>query len=63
MRNGLRESAFVLDVDRQLALLRFPHPKPNHPGFGCVTINCEFKEHEVYHPTYLTIKVFFVIAH
>jgi hypothetical protein len=51
IRNGLHESAFVLDVDRQLALLRFPgHIKTGwpgatmaakQPGRDCVIIGCK----------------------
>uniref|UniRef100_A0A914KKF9 Histone-lysine N-methyltransferase eggless n=1 Tax=Meloidogyne incognita TaxID=6306 RepID=A0A914KKF9_MELIC len=53
IRNGLNDSAFVLDVDRQLALLRFPGMnKAAWPSIqsnvvknikDCVVINC--KEH------------------
>ncbi|KAI1730947.1 pre-SET motif domain-containing protein [Ditylenchus destructor] len=46
-REGKEESAFVLDVDRQMCLLRFPNQKVGPAGkIGreCVLINC--KEHE-----------------
>jgi len=51
IRNGLNDSAFVLDVDRQLALLRFPGMnKAAWPSIqsnvvknikDCVVINCK----------------------
>lgn len=47
-RNGKEESAFVLDVDRQMCFLRFPNLKAGpagKTGRDCVVINCTEHEH------------------
>uniref|UniRef100_A0A183BVS5 Pre-SET domain-containing protein n=1 Tax=Globodera pallida TaxID=36090 RepID=A0A183BVS5_GLOPA len=47
IRNGIKESAFVLDVDRQLSLLRFPGankmawPMTKNVGRDCAKLNCQ----------------------
>uniref|UniRef100_A0A915EN98 Histone-lysine N-methyltransferase eggless n=1 Tax=Ditylenchus dipsaci TaxID=166011 RepID=A0A915EN98_9BILA len=47
-RGAKEESAFVLDVDRQMCLLRFPNLKPGpagKTGKECVLLNCREHEH------------------
>uniref|UniRef100_A0A914GWV8 Histone-lysine N-methyltransferase n=1 Tax=Globodera rostochiensis TaxID=31243 RepID=A0A914GWV8_GLORO len=46
IRNGVKESAFVLDVDRQLSLLRFPGANKiawpmTKNGRDCAKLNCQ----------------------
>uniref|UniRef100_A0A0N5B1B6 MBD domain-containing protein n=1 Tax=Syphacia muris TaxID=451379 RepID=A0A0N5B1B6_9BILA len=43
MRGSVAYSAYVLDTDRQFALLRFPLHRKH--GFDCVTINCQRHQH------------------
>ncbi|KAL3115594.1 hypothetical protein niasHT_014271 [Heterodera trifolii] len=51
IRNGVKESAFVLDVDRQLSLLRFPGtnkvawPLTKNAGRDCVNLSCREHSH------------------
>uniref|UniRef100_A0A915AMP9 Histone-lysine N-methyltransferase n=2 Tax=Parascaris univalens TaxID=6257 RepID=A0A915AMP9_PARUN len=44
MREGRAYSAYVLQTERQFALLRFP-PKRRMPGADCVVIGCSRHEH------------------
>lgn len=43
LRGSVAYSAFVLDTDRQFALLRFPIHRKH--GFDCVAIDCQRHQH------------------